>query len=91
MLSRYNYGINTERSGRPLEEIFSNSSTQFYLVGIDTDLFFIPSEIKETYEKLKTAGVAISYMEIQSPHGHDAFLIEYEQMEHLLKPIFQIK
>ena len=65
--------VNTERSGRPLEEIFSNSSTQFYLVGIDTDLFFIPSEIKETYEKLKTAGVAISYMEIQSPHGHDAF------------------
>lgn len=83
--------VNTERSGRPLEEIFSNSSTQFYLVGIDTDLFFIPSEIKETYERLKTAGVAISYLEIQSPHGHDAFLIEYQQMEHLLKPIFQIK
>lgn len=80
--------VNSERNGQSLAEVFADSQAAFYLIGIDTDLFFTPHQIKQTYEDLKSVGVTISYNEINSIHGHDAFLIEYEQMDAILKPIF---
>lgn len=60
-----------------------------HLIGIDSDLFFIPQEIRETYRKLSEVKENVSYHEIKSIHGHDAFLIEYEQLKQILEPIFK--
>ncbi len=49
-------------------------------VGIDTDLLYPAAEV-ETVARL--AGGA--YAEIESPHGHDAFLIEHGQVADLLE------
>lgn len=62
-----------------------------HLIGIDSDLFFTAEENKKTYQNLKQYKKNIHYFEIQSIHGHDAFLIEYEQLESILKPIFKLK
>ena len=80
--------VNSERNGTSLAKTLTAAKTQFHLIGIDSDLFFTPNQIQTTYETLKTEGVAVSYAEIQSLHGHDAFLIEYEQMDQFLTPIF---
>jgi len=48
-------------------------------VGIDSDLLY-PAEEVRTLARLAGA----EYAEIQSPHGHDAFLIEHEQMRAIL-------
>ena len=48
-------------------------------VGIDTDLLY-PAEEVRTLARLAGA----EYAEIKSPHGHDAFLIEHDQMRQLL-------
>ena len=58
------------------------------LVGVDSDLFFLPEEIRETYRELSEVKKNVSYHEIKSIHGHDAFLIEYEQLSQILEPIF---
>ncbi|WP_324721647.1 alpha/beta fold hydrolase [Salinimicrobium sp. HB62] len=62
-----------------------------HLVGIDSDLFFLPQEIRDTYRKLSEGKQNLSYHEIRSIHGHDAFLIEYDQLKEILGPIFNTK
>jgi homoserine O-acetyltransferase len=64
-------------------------SGNIYLIGIDSDLFFLPEEIRETYKELSVEKKNVLYNEIKSIHGHDAFLIEYEQLSQILKPIFK--
>jgi homoserine O-acetyltransferase len=57
-------------------------------IGVDSDLFFIAAENKETKTVLDEANINNEYHEIKSIHGHDAFLIEHDQLTHILKPIF---
>lgn len=59
-----------------------------HIVSVNTDYFFITDENRETYHDLKDIKENVYYHEIQSIHGHDAFLIEYEQLIQFLKPIF---
>lgn len=64
-------------------------TSEIRLISVDTDLFFPAFEIKNTYNYLKQNDKNVYYHEIKSIHGHDAFLIEYEQLNEILKPIFQ--
>jgi homoserine O-acetyltransferase len=59
-----------------------------HIIAIDSDLFFTANENRATYEELKKHKENISYQEIVSIHGHDAFLIEYQQLNNLLATIF---
>ena len=79
--------VNCERSGRTLEDIFAKSKTTFHLISVDSDLFFTPEPIHATYQRLKENRLDVNYYEIQSLYGHDAFLIEYDQMNKILTPI----
>jgi homoserine O-acetyltransferase/O-succinyltransferase len=49
-------------------------------VGIDSDLLYPAAEVK-ALAKL----IGAEYQEIHSPHGHDAFLVEMEQVQQMLK------
>ncbi|MEP3207606.1 MAG: bifunctional aspartate kinase/homoserine dehydrogenase I [Maribacter sp.] len=65
-----------------------NSETKIHIVGVDSDLFFTAKENKETFKQIAQANSNVTYGEIQSLHGHDAFLIEFEQLQKLLNGIF---
>ncbi|NOR86445.1 MAG: alpha/beta fold hydrolase [Bacteroidales bacterium] len=58
-------------------------------IAIDTDWLFVKDETIQTKVKLDQLGVSNQYHEIKSIHGHDAFLIEFEQLEVFLNPIFK--
>ncbi len=60
-------------------------------VAVDTDLLFSADENKRTHEKLNALNKKNQLHIIQSIHGHDAFLIENEQLEKFLAPYFNIK
>jgi homoserine O-acetyltransferase len=76
------------RSRNPLEEIVQTITTAIHVISVDTDYFFTADQNLETYNKLKPIKNNIYYHEINSIHGHDAFLIEYEQLIALIQPIF---
>jgi len=81
--------IDITRGQVSFEEIMSDSEAQIHIIGINSDLFFTASENRETYEQLKKMNKKVSYAEIDSIHGHDAFLMEYKQLENLLAAVFQ--
>lgn len=59
-----------------------------HIVTVDSDLFFLPDENWKTYVNLSLIKENISIHEIRSIHGHDAFLIENNQLQKFLSPIF---
>jgi len=50
------------------------------LISISSDLLYPPQEIRGLAVELRRSGVETDYHEIQSPFGHDAFLIEFDQL-----------
>ena len=80
--------IDITRNSDSFEEITSKIEADIHIIGINSDLFFTANENKATYEELKRYKNKVSYQEIVSIHGHDAFLIEYKQLHNLLQDIF---
>jgi homoserine O-acetyltransferase len=56
------------------------------LVGIRSDWLFPPDAICELTARLVAAGKDAHYAELNSPHGHDAFLKEWDQLTQVLAP-----
>jgi len=50
------------------------------LVGIRSDWLFPPGPIRGLGDRLRELAKDVEYHELDSPHGHDAFLKEWEQM-----------
>lgn len=63
-------------------------NTCIHLISVDTDYFFVADENREAFEQMQTVKENVYYHEINSIHGHDAFLMENEQLAQILKPIF---
>ncbi|WP_281227773.1 alpha/beta fold hydrolase [Flavobacterium aquiphilum] len=80
--------IDIARNRESFLSVATQIEADIHIIGINSDLFFTINENKETYETLKKHKQNISFQEIDSIHGHDAFLIEYKQLDNLLKGIF---
>ena len=80
--------IDISQKQKSFEQVLTNVKSTIIQVAIDTDLFFVKEENLKNKVVLDTLGIKNEYHEIKSIHGHDAFLIEYQQLETILKPIF---
>jgi homoserine O-acetyltransferase len=83
--------IDITRNGEDFQTLMSKTNADIHIIAIDSDLFFTPKENRETFQELKKFKENVFYSEINSVHGHDAFLIEYKQLDNLLAAIFQHK
>ena len=81
--------IDITRDGRNFIDVVSAIRSNIHIVTINSDLFFKSEENWKTYVDLKSVKDNVTIGEIKSIHGHDAFLIEYSQLNNILKPIFQ--
>ena len=54
-------------------------------VGIEGDILYGPRQVHALVDAARSAGVDASYREIRSDKGHDAFLVEWDQLTELLR------
>ena len=67
-----------------LAETFSEVKSKFLVVSFSSDWHYPPKESKEIVTALRMNDVDVTYSEINSSHGHDAFLIEFKKLGSLL-------
>jgi homoserine O-acetyltransferase len=53
-------------------------------VGIEGDILYGPRQVHALVDAARSAGVEASYREIASDKGHDAFLVEWDQLTAIL-------
>ncbi|EDP98102.1 alpha/beta fold hydrolase [Kordia algicida OT-1] len=83
--------IDITRGRTSLEKVASKITGNIHIISINSDIFFSPDEDVETFRRLKRVKENIYHDEIQSIHGHDAFLMEFGQLSLLLRNIFQVQ
>jgi len=81
--------IDITRSGElKFEDIVSKIKGNIFIVSVDSDLFFTDYQNRETFYKACRIKDNIFFKTIKSVHGHDVFLIEFDQLNELLSNVF---
>lgn len=63
-----------------LHQAFANTRARFLVVSFSSDWLFTPAQAEAIVDALTTNGKDVSYCNIHSSYGHDAFLLESETL-----------
>ena len=67
----------------------AQAQAKFLLVSFTTDWRFSPARSREIVKALLDNSRDVSYAEIDAPHGHDAFLLEYARYMQVMRAYFE--
>ena len=68
-----------------LSNAFKNTQAKFLVISFSSDWLFTTSQSKEIVNALVKTNKNVSFCEIDSPCGHDAFLLEFEAQTKIIK------
>jgi len=71
-------------SGEPLDTALHGAKAKVLVIAFKSDWLYPAYHSKEIVKACKRAGVDVSYCEIESTYGHDAFLLEAVEEAHLI-------
>lgn len=71
-----------------LHEAILRIKAKTHLISFSSDYLFFPQEMEHIAHMMERNGQDVSYQEIQSDYGHDAFLVEIDRFEDTIKAIF---
>ncbi|TFH36910.1 MAG: homoserine O-acetyltransferase [Dehalococcoidia bacterium] len=72
-------------NGRGLDVALNSAgNTQFLVIAFTSDWLFPAYQSQDIVRACKRAGLDVTYCEIASTYGHDAFLLEVEEQTHLI-------
>jgi homoserine O-acetyltransferase/O-succinyltransferase len=78
-----------QEGGGSLQKALSVAKASFLVVSFTSDWLFPPYQSKEIVTALRRSNKDVSYAEIHSDYGHDAFLLEVEALGKLIVSFLQ--
>ena len=76
MTKALDYFDPADQEGGDLAAVFKKVQAKFFLASFTTDWRFSPARSREIVSALADAKREVSYLEFESNHGHDAFLVK---------------
>jgi homoserine O-acetyltransferase/O-succinyltransferase len=73
-----------EDHGGVLANAFKETKTRFCLVSFDSDWLYPTAESRAIVHALNAAGAPVSFVELESPFGHDAFLMDTPGLDRVI-------
>ena len=70
--------------GGQLAAAFAGTRTRFAVISFNSDWLYPTAESRRVVRALNAAGAAVSFVELESPFGHDAFLLEAPEMNRVV-------
>jgi homoserine O-acetyltransferase len=70
---------------KSLTEIFEKTKTKFLLASFTGDWLYPPSESLIIVRALSAGGVDVSFVNIESDKGHDAFLLDEPEFDNAMR------
>jgi homoserine O-acetyltransferase len=67
-----------------LAKAFAGTKTRFAVVSFTSDWLYPTAESRRIVRALNAAGAAVSFVELESPFGHDAFLLDAPEMNRVI-------
>lgn len=67
-----------------LKNAFRDCRSRFLVISFSGDWLFPPYQSKEIVQALRANLIDVTYYEIASDYGHDAFLVEKEELTHVI-------
>jgi homoserine O-acetyltransferase len=67
-----------------LNDAFKHVDLSFLVISFSSDWLFPPKQSRQVVDALLTNNKRVSYSEVNSPYGHDAFLLEPEVLGRLI-------
>lgn len=74
-----------------LESAFARSSCEFLIVALSSDWLFPPEQSRDIGNALLAANKKVTYCELGSPYGHDAFLLEVRNLSNVISTFLSKK
>jgi len=77
----FDLGVSTGSLVKAMEVV----KARFLVMSYSSDWLFPTAQSREIVRALRFNGIDVSFVEIESPSGHDAFLLEYDEMTKLIR------
>ncbi|WP_404373369.1 homoserine O-acetyltransferase [Sphingomonas sp. MMS24-J45] len=77
------FDLASEHGGQ-LASAFRATKARFCLVSFDTDWLYPTAQSRAVVHALNAAGAPVSFVELSSPYGHDAFLLDAPEMNRVV-------
>lgn len=68
----------------------AEAGTRLTGLGIDGDILYGPAQVRSLVAEAAAVGVRSQYRELRSTKGHDAFLVEWDQLADVLREVLDV-
>ena len=75
--------------GGSLERAFERARARFLVLSFSSDWLYTPAQSRELVGALEAAGADVTYRNLRSSYGHDAFLLEEARQTSLIRPFLR--
>ena len=68
-----------------MRDAFGSTEAEFLFLTFSSDWLYPPHHLEGVAEAAQAAGRRVTYREIPSDYGHDAFLLEHQAQEPIIR------